>query len=196
MFGQSFTGAGVARLVVRVHREDGSISFRADMGAHPIVSGPWAKYEIDAPIAPDAMDIEVGLQLIGDGSASIDNISLCFGNPPGKADLSNVRALIRNFADLRNAHNGPGVAAMYTENGEWFGPHGNLRHGRPALASMWARVDGYVERTIESVDFLGGDTAMIHVTTQYTDPSGRHHESFTVVKENGKWYIRTHQTLD
>ena len=44
----SVAGASVAGLIVRIHREDGSTSFRDDMGIHPIVSGPWASYEIDA----------------------------------------------------------------------------------------------------------------------------------------------------
>ena len=150
----------------------------------------------DGPlVAPDARDIEFGLQLVGEGSASIDNISLCFGNPCDKADDRNVRALIKKFADLRNAHDGPGVAALYAENGEWSGQH-SVHRGRQALAAMWDRVPGYVERTIESVDFLGGDVAMIRVTTQYADPIARHHESFTVVQENRLWQIRAHQTLD
>jgi hypothetical protein len=190
-------GTSVARLLVRIHREDGSTSFRDDMGSHPITSGPWALYEIGAPIPSDARDIEFGMQLFGEGSASIDNISLVFGNPQDKADGESIRALIRKFADLRNVHDGPSVAALYSENGEWSGPYGKgAVRGRQALSTLWGSVSGYVGRTIESVDFLGGDVAMIRATTQYADPIGRHHESFIVVKENGVWYIRAHQSVD
>jgi hypothetical protein len=66
----------LARLLVRVHRNDCSTSFRDDMGNHPITAGAWASYEIQAPIAWDARDIEFGMQLIGKGAAWIDNISM------------------------------------------------------------------------------------------------------------------------
>jgi len=191
------SGASVARLLVRIHREDGSTSFRDDMGSHPITAGPWSTYEIDAPITADARDIEFGMQLFGEGSAWIDSISLVFGSPQNQADDGDVRALIRKFADFRNAHDGPGVAALYAENGEWFDPYGEAAaRGRQALATLWGSVPGSVGRMIESVDFLGGDVAMVRVTTQYADPIGRHHESFIVVKERGTWYIRAHQSVD
>jgi hypothetical protein len=75
------TPGSVARLLVRVHRPDCSTSFRDDMGNHPITAGAWSSYEIHAPIAPDARDIEFGIQLIGSGTASIDNISVTFADP-------------------------------------------------------------------------------------------------------------------
>jgi hypothetical protein len=71
-------GVRVARLLVRVHRTDCSTSFRDDMGSHPITAGAWATYEIQAPIDPDARDIEFGMQLIGRGAAWIDNVSMDF----------------------------------------------------------------------------------------------------------------------
>jgi hypothetical protein len=67
--------ASVARLLVRVHRNDCTTSFRDDMGDHPITAGTWSTYEIHAPISLDAGDIEFGMQLIGPGEAWIDNIS-------------------------------------------------------------------------------------------------------------------------
>ena len=68
----------VARLLVRIHRKDCSTTFRDDMGNHPIISGDWAPYQIQAPIADDAYQIEFGLQLIGQGAAWIDRISMAF----------------------------------------------------------------------------------------------------------------------
>lgn len=65
----------VARLLVRLHRQDCSATFRDDMGNHPIVSGEWAAYEIRAPIAMDAYHMEIGMQLVGQGAAWIDQIS-------------------------------------------------------------------------------------------------------------------------
>jgi hypothetical protein len=65
-----------ARLLVHVHRNDCTTSFRDDMGDHPITTGTWVSYEIQAPIALDARDIEFGLQLVGHGAAWIDKLSL------------------------------------------------------------------------------------------------------------------------
>jgi hypothetical protein len=70
----------VARLLVRVHRTDCSTSFRDDMGEHPITSGTWSPYEVRAPIAMDARDIEFGIQLIGQGGAWIDNMSMTYSD--------------------------------------------------------------------------------------------------------------------
>jgi beta-lactamase regulating signal transducer with metallopeptidase domain len=67
---------GFARLLVRLHRKDCSTTFRDDMGDHPVTSGDWALYEIRAPIAMDAYHMEFGMQLIGQGAAWIDHISM------------------------------------------------------------------------------------------------------------------------
>jgi hypothetical protein len=72
-----------ARLLVRVHRKDCTTTFRDDMGNHPIRSGEWASYEIRAPIATDAYQIEFGVQLIGVGAVWIDQISTEFRPPIG-----------------------------------------------------------------------------------------------------------------
>jgi hypothetical protein len=70
----------VARLLVRVHRTDCDTSFFDNLGNHPITESAWSPYEIQAPIGLDARDIEFGLQLMGQGAAWIDNISMTFGD--------------------------------------------------------------------------------------------------------------------
>ena len=72
------TLGSAARLLVRIHRSDCSTSFRDDMGDHPITSAAWSPYEIHAPIALNARDIEFGMQVFGEGEAWIDNISVTF----------------------------------------------------------------------------------------------------------------------
>jgi len=67
---------GVAKLLVHVHRNDCSTAFRDDMGDHTISSGAWINYQLHAPIAADARDIEFGMQLIGQGTAWIDDVSM------------------------------------------------------------------------------------------------------------------------
>ncbi len=69
-----------ARLLVRVHRTNGDTSFRDDMGNNPVTSPDWSSYELNAPIATDARDIEIGMQLVGQGAAWIDNISITFAD--------------------------------------------------------------------------------------------------------------------
>jgi hypothetical protein len=190
------SGTSVARLLVRIHRQDGSTSFRDDMSDHPIAAGPWRNYEIAAPIASDARDIEFGMQLVGQGSASISGISVIFGSPRSGADENGLRALVRKLADLRNAHAGAGIAELYAESGEWSNANGVTVRGRRDLAALWGNLPGHVDRSIESIDFLGGDAAMIRVSVLYNDPPNRHHETLVVVKENDSWYIRSHQSLD
>jgi hypothetical protein len=70
----------VARLLVRVHRMGCSTSFRDDMGDHPITTSGWTSYRLQAPIGPDARDIEFGMQLVGKGAAWIDNITMTFAD--------------------------------------------------------------------------------------------------------------------
>jgi hypothetical protein len=70
----------VARLLVHVHRADCETDFRDDMGDHPITAGAWSSYQLQAPIGPDARDIEFGMQLVGKGAAWIDNITMTFAD--------------------------------------------------------------------------------------------------------------------
>ncbi len=70
----------VARLLVHVHRMDCSTGFRDDMGDHPITANGWSLYQLQAPISPDARDIEFGMQLVGNGAAWIDNITMTFAD--------------------------------------------------------------------------------------------------------------------
>ncbi len=76
------TDGSVARLLVRIHRNDCTTSFRDDMGDHPVTANSWNYYQITSPIVVfDARDIEFGMQLIGHGTAWIDNITLTFTTP-------------------------------------------------------------------------------------------------------------------
>jgi uncharacterized protein (TIGR02246 family) len=106
-----------------------------------------------------------------------------------------VRALIKSFADARNAHDGQSAAALYSEDGEWRRAGGSPVVGRPALAKMWSGAPGQVERTVQSVDFSGTNIAIVHVAAQYAD-IGRHNEIFVVVKKHLKWDIWIHQAVN
>lgn len=64
------------------------------------LSGRWDTYEIDAPIVADARDIEFGMQLVGEGSASIDKIPVVFANPQYPLDTGDVRAPNREIRGI------------------------------------------------------------------------------------------------
>ena len=111
-------------------------------------------------------------------------------------DEQSVRSLIQRFAEQRNAHNGVTVAALYSLDGEWISSDGRVIQGRPDLVRLWNAVQGQVQRTIDSVQFLGPNIAEVRVTTQYWEPLGRHHEVFVLSKHSGLWKIRLHQSVD
>jgi hypothetical protein len=69
------SGSG-ARLFVRIHRQDGSTSFFDNMGQFPVRSSAWHFYEIPAYVGQDDSDVEFGIQLIGQGEAWIDHITV------------------------------------------------------------------------------------------------------------------------
>src|SRR6516165_6941262 len=71
-------GPDGARLLVRIHQSDGSTCFFDNMAARPITSGQWTFYEITGTVCPDAINLELGMQLWGDGSAWMDDASLSF----------------------------------------------------------------------------------------------------------------------
>ncbi len=191
------TGAGSARLLVRVHRGDNSTSFFDNMGDHPVTAGPWAFYQIDAPVVAEARDVEFGIQLYGEGSATIDNVSLTLGELPRRSDEIAIRALMKKFAEARNGHDGAGVAALYSEDGEWSTAEGGgLAHGRQALTILWNGVTGQVERSVDSVEFETPTIAIVHGTARYTQPDHVSHEIFVLIKQAGNWFIRIHQMLD
>ena len=73
-------GPDGARLLVRIHQSDGSSCFFDNMADRPITSAQWTFYEITGVVCPDARDLELGMQLWGDGSAWMDQVSLSFAN--------------------------------------------------------------------------------------------------------------------
>jgi uncharacterized protein (TIGR02246 family) len=186
----------VARLIIRVHDSSGGTTFRYDMGELPIVSNEWASYEIRGPIAPNAHDIEFGLQLMGQGAAWIDNAVAEFSDTPMHPYEFLVRSIIHDFAVGRNTQDGTKVAALYAEDGEWIAIGGTNRlRGRDALARLWGSLKGHVDRTVQSVEFPGPNIAVVRAAAQNEPPNGLFHEVFVLVQEDHHWLIKVHQTL-
>jgi len=129
-------------------------------------------------------------------SIAVATLAVAGTAQPSQTDEESIRLLIAAFANARNMHNGEAAAALYSEDGEWISAHGSAVRGRNELARLWSGVTGQVQRTVQSVDFPGSHIAVVHVTTQYDEPIGRHHEVFIVVDDDGKWNIRVHQSTD
>jgi uncharacterized protein (TIGR02246 family) len=131
-------------------------------------------------------------------------VTMCLAQPQDKAaqdkaaaDEASLRALVKTFADARNAHDGQAAAALYSEDGEWMSANGQgIVRGRADLARIWSGQTGQVQRTVQSIEFVGPNVAVVHVATQYAEPIGRHNETFVVAKESGEWSIHLHQSVD
>jgi len=183
---------GDVELRMRVDYADRRVEF-FDSVDGPVDGVAPQRREVLGRVNPGAMFISIWARFHPSGPAWV--FEPWFGTVD--EDDEKVRALIGKFADARNAHDGDGVAALYAEDGEWFGPQGQPAvRGRQALATLWGNLPGQVGRTIQAVDFPGGNIAVVRVTTQYAEPIGRHHETFVAVKENGTWHIRIHQSVD
>ena len=130
----SITSAGppdTARLLMRIHQSDGSSCFFDNMEDRPITSEQWLFYEITGTVCLDAVDLELGMQLWGDGSALLDDASLSFSgrDQPFAAVQSSsqdqqgrqearIRELITKFADARNKHDLSTLISLYAEDAE------------------------------------------------------------------------------
>jgi uncharacterized protein (TIGR02246 family) len=189
-------GQGDAELRMRVDHADGSIEFFNSADA-PVTSVEMQRREVLGYVSPDAAFVSIWARFHPVGPAWVADPSFeIVENWWNKTDDDSLRELIRVFADARNQHDGIAVAALYAEDGEWLSSSGPSVRGRPALATLWSGVTGQVERFTRSVAFPARDVAVVRVDTLYTELSGRQHETFVLLKENGKWSIRVHQTLD
>jgi uncharacterized protein (TIGR02246 family) len=151
--------------------------------------------EVLGYVSPDAVSVSIWARFHPVGPGWVADPS--FGIVEdwwNRADNESIRALIKEFADSRNAHDGFAAAALYSEDGEWVAAHGAAVRGRAALAEMWSRVPGQVERTIRSVAFPAKTAAIVRVATRYSEPVALGQETFVLIKDNGKWSIRVHQT--
>ena len=79
--------ASLVGLWLRVDRRGGQMGFFDNMANRPITSDGWADYTIEGDIAADAERIMLGLLLVGDGTAWIDDVRLV-DLGPATIDLS------------------------------------------------------------------------------------------------------------
>jgi uncharacterized protein (TIGR02246 family) len=188
------TGGGLARLVVRVRRQDDSTTFYNNLGDHPIQSAEWSAYQIVFPIDADAKDIEFGIQLHGKGAAWIDQIYL--SSPIIEAEKE-IRKLFAEFNAARDGIDGHAMAQTYSETGEYISLWGARIAGRSSLEQLWGSVSGKSRRTIHKIDVLTPDMAVVSGNAEFENPDERPEleEVFVLVKERDGWKIRVHQAM-
>ena len=188
------TGGGLARLVVRVHRQDNSTSFYNNLGDHPIQSAQWNAYQIIFPIDGEARDIEFGIQLYGEGMAWIDQVYM--SSPIIEAEKE-IRGLFRKFNDARDAIDAHALAETYSETGEYISLWGTRVAGRANLQQAWSSASGKAKRTIQQIDVLTPEMAVVRGTAQFDNPQEQPEidEVFVLVKESDGWKVRVHQAM-
>jgi uncharacterized protein (TIGR02246 family) len=116
--------------------------------------------------------------------------------PTPQAEERSIRAIVKTFADARNARDGQIAAGLYSPDGEWLSAVGESIRGRAALAELWSTITAPIQRTIESIDFAGPNIAVVRVARQYPEPFALRHETFVFIRTGATWAIRVHQSLD
>jgi uncharacterized protein (TIGR02246 family) len=120
------------------------------------------------------------------------------GSPPGReADEAAIREAVKGLAAALQAKDAKGVAAFWTEQGEYADEGQETVRGREALEKTFgAMLDGKpelkVEATTGSVRFLGAETAIEEGTISVKATGGpgqvSQYRSF-YAREGGKWLI-------
>lgn len=112
---------GQAQLWLRIDRAGGAQGVLDNMGNRPITSSAWAFYDIVATVPADAVNISVGMMLVGGGRASLDSVSFGLADadqPPlvkpkaleGRG-LENLVAFTKLLGYVRHFHPSDAVAA-------------------------------------------------------------------------------------
>jgi uncharacterized protein (TIGR02246 family) len=123
------------------------------------------------------------------GRFSIDVIRRFFENERP------VRALIKAFADARNAHDGAAAAATYASEGEYRAFDRPPVKGSVQLSEMWGRMTGQMSRRVNSVQFVAPNLAVVLAEERFVGPEGENQakEVYTVARIDGEWKILVHQ---
>lgn len=95
-------------LWLRVDRAAGRLGFFDNMNNRPITSTEWADYTIEGDVASDAERIMLGLLLVGDGKAWIDDVRVEDLGPAAASPTASSAELSayleRSLALLRSVH--------------------------------------------------------------------------------------------
>ena len=110
-----------------------------------------------------------------------------------------VRNVVRQFADARNAHDGPAAAKVYAPTGEYVAGGGQSVKGAEELAKLWGAVTGQANRVIRSVEMFPPNVAVALVDAHFTTPDGEQYidETFVLARDKDQgWKIQIHSASD
>src|SRR5687768_16041636 len=98
--------------------------------------------------------------------------------PAHRADEAALRKLVRTFTSAWNRHDPGAMAQVWSHEGDVINPAGRVAEGRSAVqnllaeehAGMFARSNMRI--TVESIDFVSPDVAVIDTKNVLTLPKG------------------------
>lgn len=111
---------GQVQMWLRVDRENDVTGFFDNMGDRPVLRTGWQQVEIVGTIDADAESLSLGVMLIGEGEAFVDDLVLeILGDAPppeparplSERGLANLEALARLYGHVRHFHPSDEVAA-------------------------------------------------------------------------------------
>lgn len=117
-----------------------------------------------------------------------------------------VRQLIMNYADAWNRHDPKGLAANYRSDASWVNWFGAYYSGRDDIENHYRTTHNsyfkqshFYTRSLEDIQFLNPEIAIVHVRTGLTDDTRYPGETFefrrmmVLTKKDGIWLIQAGQ---
>ena len=111
----------------------------------------------------------------------------------GTSEETAIRAVIQNFADSRNAHDGTAAAKLYTSDGRYIRADAITVKGTIPLRSYWSTQQGKADREIKSIEFVSSNIAVVRASVAFDFTLGTLTEAYVLVKNADKWEIQLHQ---
>lgn len=117
-----------------------------------------------------------------------------------------IRQLVKNYEDAWNRHDPKGLAANYCTDATWVNWFGAYYTGRQDIEdhyrtthNTYFKVSHYYTRSVEDIQYLKPDVAIVHVRTGLTDDTRYPGVTFefrrmmVLTKKNGVWLIQAGQ---
>jgi uncharacterized protein (TIGR02246 family) len=119
---------------------------------------------------------------------------------------SAIRRLVKNYEQSWNKHDPKALAANYTSDATWINWFGAYYKGRLDIEdhyrsthNTYFKESQYYTRSVEDIEYLKPDVAVVHVRTGLSNDARYPGETFefrrmiVLVKEDGVWLIKAGQ---
>lgn len=117
-----------------------------------------------------------------------------------------IRQLVKNYEDAWNHHDPVALGASYRQNATWVNWFGAMYMGRQDIESHYRtthasyfKISRYYTRSLEDIQYLQADIAIVHVRTGLSDDTRYPGETFefrrlmVLTKVDGVWLIQAGQ---